>query len=156
MPSKDTTTVETRLTKGDLERLKKRARQLDKTNAQLLRDIALTFLDREEEVEEDSYFVRRMRERDRDIAAALKSIESRFAVLIVRLGIDLESMYALAWSLTEGQPDRQELFEQCHQVGVKRFRRKLKDFERSMVDSLIHQDDQLKKVASRSVVEERE
>lgn len=143
MPSKDTSTIETRLTKTDLERFRNKAKQQGKTHAQLLRDITLGYLNQAEATTESDKEAARLAERDKIIAAGLKSIENRFATLLVRLGIDLEAMYVLLWTTAKDNPDRQALFDKCYEVGSGRFRRKLKGLEVKMKESLKHQGDQL-------------
>jgi len=130
-----------KVTQEDFDRIKEFSTRSGRPLADIYRSAVLEYIDREQHAEDDAYFIRRMKDRDKLIVEGLKSIENRFATLIVRLGIDLESLYALAWSLTAEQPDREEMFEKCYQVGVKRFRRKLKGLEKDMVDSLIHSDE---------------
>lgn len=129
-----------RLSKEDHEKLAAYVHQDGRTQADVIRDAIIRYVDGYSSLKETE----RLKDRDRVIAEALKQIENRFAILLVRLGIDLESIYALAWSLTSEQPDREEMFEKCHEVGVKRFRRKMKDLEKDMVDKLLHQGDSLK------------
>lgn len=132
-----------RVTKEDHERIKDYAQKSGRNLSDIMREALLEYIDKERAREDDEYFVKRMRERDQIISDSLKSIENRFAVLMVRLGIDIESLYMLGWSVTSTQPkeERKKLFEDCYEQGVKRFRRKLKDLERDMVDSLIHHED---------------
>ena len=132
------------VTQDDYKRIKKYAEDNDITLSKLYRDALLDYIGRAGEVDDDEYFLRRLKERDQDIAEALKSMENRFAVLLVRLGIDLESLYALCWTLTSNRPDRHEMFEKCYAVGVDRFRRRLSGLQREMVDSLQHQGDYIK------------
>ncbi len=141
-----------RLTKADHARFVEFVRRDGRSQSDVLRDAIVQYMDGYNSAEDD----RRLKERDRVIADALKGMENRFAVLLVRLGIDLESIYALAWSLTSEQPDQREMFEKCYQVGVNRFRRKLKGLEKEMVDSLIHQGDQLKPKKKSVAVEDDE
>lgn len=143
MPSKDTSTIETRLTKADLERFRRKAREQGKTHAQLLRDITLAYLDRSESATEEEKESARLAERDKLIVDGMKAIENRFATLMVRLGIDLESMYVLLWDLVAKNPERQKMFDRAYDVGSDRFRRKLKGLERKYRDSLKHQGDRL-------------
>lgn len=130
-----------RVTQEDYDRIKDFAAKSGRPLSDILREAVLQYIDKERAREDDAYFVARMRERDKIISDALKSIENRFGLLMVRLGIDLESLYMLGWSMTANQPNRQKLFEDCYDQGVKRFRRKLKGLERKMVDSLMHQQD---------------
>ncbi|MBX9722380.1 MAG: hypothetical protein K2X81_13345 [Candidatus Obscuribacterales bacterium] len=132
------------VTTEDYQRIKKFAADSGRPLGSIYRDAVLEYIDKKEQVEDDEYFRRRMKERDRDIVEGLKSMENRFAVLLVRLGIDLESLYALAWSLTSGREDRHEMFEKCYAVGVDRFRRRLSGLQREMADSLQHQGDTIK------------
>lgn len=132
-----------KVTQEDFDRIKEFSVRSGRPLADIYRSAVLEYIEREQQVEDDAYFVARMKERDKLIVDGLKSVENRFATLLVRIGIDLESLYALAWSLTAEQPDREEMFEKCYQVGVKRFRRKMKGFEKDMVDALMHQQDQL-------------
>ncbi len=132
-----------KVTQEDFDRIKEFSVRSGRPLADIYRSAVLEYIEREQQVEDDAYFVARMKERDKLIVDGLKSVENRFATLLVRIGIDLESLYALAWSLTAEQPDREEMFEKCYQVGVKRFRRKMKGFEKDMVDTLMHQQDQL-------------
>ena len=129
-----------RLSKEDHSKLADFVRKDGRTQADILREAVMRYVDGYNSVQEDE----RLKDRDRVIADALKAIENRFAILLVRLGIDLESIYALAWALTSEQPDRTEMFEKCYEVGVNRFRRKMKDQERDLVDRLRHQGDLLK------------
>ena len=117
-----------KVTQEDFDRIKEFSVRSGRPLADIYRSAVLEYIEREQQVEDDAYFVARMKERDKLIVDGLKSVENRFATLLVRIGIDLESLYALAWSLTAEQPDREEMFEKCYQVGVKRFRRKMKGF----------------------------
>jgi predicted DNA-binding protein len=130
-----------RVTQEDYDRIKDFAAKSGRPLSDIMREAVLQYIDKERAREDDAYFVARMRERDKIISDSLKSIENRFGLLLVRLGIDLESLYMLGWSLTANQPNRKKLFEDCYDQGVKRFRRKLKGLERDMIDSLIHNDD---------------
>ena len=130
-----------RVTQEDYDRIKDFAAKSERPLSDIMREAVLQYIDKERAREDDAYFVSRMRERDKIISDSLKSIENRFALLMVRLGIDVESLYMLGWSLTANQPNRKQLFEDCYDQGVKRFRRKLKGLEREMIDSLIHHDD---------------
>lgn len=134
-----------RVTQEDYERIKDFAAKSGRPLSDILREAVLQYIDKERAREDDAYFIARMRERDQIISDSLKSIENRFGVLMVRLGIDLESLYMLGWKLTlnagVSKEDRKQLFEDCYDQGVKRFRRKLKGLEKGMVDSLIHHQD---------------
>jgi hypothetical protein len=123
-----------------------------RTQADILRAAVLQYIDGYSSAQDDQ----RLKERDKVIADALKSIENRFALLLVRLGVDLESLYALAWSLTAEQPDQREVFEKCAQVGVQRFRRKLRPVEKDMVESLVQQGSYLKQQAEKPASEKTE
>lgn len=138
-----------KVTQEDLERIKEFAAKSDRSLSDIYRTAVLEYIDKAQHAEDDAYFIRRMRERDKLITDAIRAMENRFATLIVRLGIDVESLYALAWSLTAEQPDRQEMFEKCYDAGVKRFRRKLRGLEKNMVDSLVHQGDLVRSAPSK-------
>lgn len=129
-----------RLTKEDHDRLLAYVRKDGRSQADVIREAIIQYLDGSDTLENDE----RLKERDLLICNSLKSIETRFATLIVRMGIDLEAIYALAWALTEQQPDRQKLFDECYQVGVERFRRSIRPHERKMIDALQYQEDRLK------------
>jgi hypothetical protein len=142
-----------RLTAEDHSKLMDFVKREGRNQSEILREAVNAYVDGYHSAQDDQ----RLRERDKVITDALKAMENRFAVLLVRLGIDMESMYALAWSLTSGQPDRTEMFEKCYQVGVARFRRRLKGLEREMADALQHQGESLKpKKRGRKTAEEVE
>lgn len=140
MPSKDTSTIETRLRKADLERFKKLAKAEGKTNAQLLRDIALAYMDRQQRATESEQEMERLAKRDQAITKSLKSIENRFAGLIVKLGYDVESLYFLLWRTLAPEDEREKLFNKCYELGVKRWNTKLAS---EMKDRLKQQGDVL-------------
>ena len=119
--------ISIRLTQEDHDRLQQFLAKDGRKQNDLVRDALLEYIDPN----------KKARAADREVVEALKSIENRFAVLLVRLGVDLNSMYALAWALTDEQPDREELFEKCYETGITRFRRKLRGLEKDMVDSLL-------------------
>ena len=129
-----------RLTKEDHEKLMEFVKVDGRTQADVLREAVITYVHGYNTAQQDA----RLKERDELIVNALKQIENRFALLLVRLGIDIEALYALGWSLTAEQPDQEEMFQKCTQVAYTRFHRKTKGLERQLVDSLLHQGDQLK------------
>lgn len=120
MADRSKSTLETKLLKTDLERFRQVASAQGKTSAQLLRDIALEYLDSYDKKAE----IKEWHERDKVMAEALRRIENRFASIIVRLGIDLESLYFLLWTNSD-KATRHKLFEKCYQHGQRRFSRKL-------------------------------
>lgn len=145
-----------KVTQEDFDRIKNFATRTGRSLGDIYRTAVLEYIEKEQHVEDDAYFIERMKERDRLIVDALKSMENRFAILIVRMGIDLESLYALAWSLTAEQPDREEMFQKCYEVGVKRWKRKMKALEKSMADMLMQQGDQLKASKAKRSVDDEE
>ncbi len=133
-----TSKLETRLNREDRARFEELVKVRGCTRTELVREAILEYLDRKE-IETDE---RKLARRDRLIVDSLKSIENRFAGLLVRLGVDLESLYALLWATTP-KDTREQLFEQCYQQGQKRFRRKLHDLELEMKAALKKQPESL-------------
>jgi len=133
-----TTKLETRLNQEDRARFEELVKRRGITRTELVREALIFYLDNHESEEEAA----KLAKRDKVIADSLKSIENRFASLIVRLGIDLESLYALLWA-SSPKENREELFEKCYRVGQERFRRKLSNLEQEFKGSLKKQPDRL-------------
>lgn len=123
-----------RLNQAEYVKLNEYVERDGRTQADVIREAISRYVDGYYTANDD----KRLQERDKAIVDAMKSMENRFALLITRLGIDLEALYALGWSLTSNLPDRHEMFEKCQQVGVTRWRRKTKGIERHIIRSLLH------------------
>jgi hypothetical protein len=108
------------------------------TRTELVRKAILHYLD----CTVDAPEIERMHERDRLLVNSLKSIENRFAGLMVRLGIDVQTVIALLWA---GAPkeQREQLFRECKKVGQSRFRRHLDNVEIEERRRMVKQPDEL-------------
>lgn len=110
-----------RLTLEQHEKLQQVVAESGRTQADVLREAVLTYIDGNNSLQDDA----RLRDRDQAIADALQAIESRFASFLVHHGVDLEAMYALAFFLTKDQPDQKKMFKEIREVGLARCSRKL-------------------------------
>jgi hypothetical protein len=140
MPKRDlrTTELKARLAPADRERFERVLTVKGGTRTQLARDAILFYLDNCEQAQEDTLFA----ERDKLIVQSIKSLENRLAGILVRMGIDIEALYAAAWAHSPKET-RDKLFERCYQIGAQRFNRRLSAVEQEYKKSLVKQPDHL-------------
>lgn len=127
-----------RVTQNDYLRIKEYADRSNRSLSDIFRTAVLEYIEKTEDIEDDSYFLRRMAERDKQIVSALKAIENRFATLLVRLGIDLNFMVVMNSATLEEDDDKKKaaFFDRCHEEAVKRFRRTVKPLEKEITEAL--------------------
>lgn len=127
-----------RVTQNDYLRIKEYADRSNRSLSDIFRTAVLEYIEKNEGIEDDSYFLRRMAERDQQIVAALKAIENRFATLLVRLGIDLNFMVVMNSATLDEDDDKKKaaFFDRCNEEAVKRFRRAVKPLEKEITEAL--------------------
>lgn len=130
--------IETRLAREDFSRFETLVKETGRTRTEVVREAVLHYLDCAEPEPE----IQRVHERDRLIVNALKSMENRYSGLLVRLGIDLETVVALLWA-SSPKDSREKLFAECKRVGQERFRRTLDNVEKEARRRLRTQADEL-------------
>lgn len=135
---KQTTKLETRLAEPDRIRFEELVRVKGCTRTELAREAILYYLEHHKDQEDAERFA----ERDKLIVDALKSMEVRFAGLMVRLGVDMETLHALMWTRTD-KNTREKLWEACRVVGQQRFKRALAGVDRDFKAHLARQGDKL-------------
>lgn len=140
-----------RLTEQDYQRLKEYAHRSERSLADVCRAAVLEYIDKVEGIEDDSYFLRKQAERDKQIVAALKSLEHRLASLLVRVGLDTNFSIVMNASMLEEDDPAKKLafYERCRQEAYKRFRKDLRPLEKGLVEALKVQGDALTKLPDR-------
>jgi hypothetical protein len=116
MRPKRTPTIATKLHPADHIKFEQFSRLEGKTKTELARDAILHYMRSRETDLTD--------ERDSLLEKRLKKMEDRIASLLVKVGLDTATLYALFWTRSERET-RRELFQDCYAMAVKRMKKRL-------------------------------
>jgi len=119
--------IETRLAPETYQRFLALLEERKITAAELGREAILFYLDHHQTTRDDR--------RESKLERRLKAIEDRYASLLVRVGIDVGTIMALMSSRID-QTKRKEVLDNCYQVSVKHFNKKLEGVAREMKQQL--------------------
>jgi hypothetical protein len=108
--------VETRLPPTAFIEFDQLCRLQGKTRTALARDAILWYLQHHEQLQNA--------EIESVLDKRLNKIENRLAGLLVRLGLDVGTIYSVMWSRSDPY-SRKELFQDCYTQAVRRLRKKL-------------------------------
>jgi hypothetical protein len=118
MRPKRTPTIATKLSPADHIRFEQFSRLEGRSKTELARDAILHYMRIREAGITD--------ERDNVLEKRLKKMEDRIASLLVKVGLDTATLYALLWTRSD-RDTRQELFQECYAMAVKRMKKRLSE-----------------------------
>jgi hypothetical protein len=119
--------IQTRLAPEDRRRFQDLCDERNITMSEFAREIILGYLDGHRTQAEEH--------RESKIERRLKTIEDRYASLLVRIGIDTGTMMALLSSRIDPSK-RKEILDTCYQVSVRHFHKKLEGVSKEMKQQL--------------------
>jgi len=115
--------VETRLSPEAFIHFDQLARMEGKTRTAMARQAIMWYLQHHKELQNAQI--------ESVLDARLNKIEKRLAGLLVKLGLDIGTIYSLMWTRTD-PASRKEIFQECYLRAVRRMHRKLRAEEEDL------------------------